>query len=300
MNNKVLVFNIEHPENKFISPVTRNYNILCGVYQFKEDGLATQQWQAICNTPITENTIAVIRELFSSMACGMVKQIPVSVFRDEVKQYGVNFHLPEVLKMFEKKNPDGTIEKLPITIARIHEVMAFRPKTFQGYLIYGMNGERTKIVNPQYRLLRQLKGNRPIALEQWNIRNLFYLYWRLLKDNTLYNFIQEFEVINEKGYGYSNLFAWFASLIKLFTVGLFKTYHHSFVKKSFDKHQIPYTMKPMCGDLHTAYRANKIPITCAMVEKYIFEQPASKIYWRLFYNNTSASATPQSNISTPQ
>ena len=46
-----------------------------------------------------------------------------------------------------------------------------------------------------------------------------------------------------------------------YAINLFRVYHNSFVKKSIDKYNIPYSMKPMCGDLHNMYKTNKIPIS---------------------------------------
>ena len=47
-------------------------------------------------------------------------------------------------------------------------------------------------------------------------------------------------------------------------------------------------MKPMCGDLHTEYLKNKVPISPTMVEKYIFDQPVSKIFWRILNSFSNA------------
>ena len=93
-------------------------------------------------------------------------------------------------------------------------------------------------------------------------------------------FIAEFDETG--GWSYNQLFYWFASVARGYAINLFKVYHNSFVKKTFDKHNIPYSMKPMCGDLHNMYRNNKMPISPTMVEQYIFEQPAGKVFWRLF------------------
>ena len=41
----------------------------------------------------------------------------------------------------------------------------------------------------------------------------------------------------------------------------------------------------MCGDIHTLYKSNQIPITKFIIEKYLLDQTASKLYWRLFENN---------------
>ena len=136
--------------------------------------------------------------------------------------------------------------------------------------------------------LKELKGNKPIVIEQWNMKNLFYLYWRLIKDNKIADFIAEFDAnLNTKTKhtsqnSYMKLFTWFSMLARKFSLDLFRTYHYSFVKKTFNKPDIPYALKPMCGDLHNQYRANKLPISQTMVEQYVFTQPANKIFWRIF------------------
>jgi hypothetical protein len=44
-------------------------------------------------------------------------------------------------------------------------------------------------------------------------------------------------------------------------------------------------LKPLCGDLHKTYMENKTPITQTIVEQYLFDQPVTKIFWRLFEQN---------------
>jgi len=281
MNNKVLVFNIEHPENRIISTQVRNFNTLCGVFEFKSEELAMEQYTTVMNIA-AENTEAV-RNGFQALGNNMITQVHVSTFKKQVLDYGVNLHLPEVIKSFEVKNADGNVETInteDITFNQLVNIVNNRPKEFQGYIIYGMSGERTKIMNNKYKELKILKGNKPIVLEQWNTKNLFYLYWRLMKLQLIPQFIAEFDETG--GWSYNQLFYWFASVARGYAINLFKVYHNSFVKKTFDKHNIPYSMKPMCGDLHNMYRNNKMPISPTMVEQYIFEQPAGKVFWRLF------------------
>lgn len=281
MNNKVLVFNIEHPENRIISTQVRNFNTLCGVFEFKSEELAMEQYNTIMNIAV-ENTEAV-RNGFQTLGTNMITQVHVSTFKKQVLDYGVNLHLPEVIKSFEVKNADGNVETInseDLTFNQLVNIVNNRPKEFQGYIIYGMSGERTKIMNNKYKELKILKGNKPIVLEQWNTKNLFYLYWRLMKLQLIPQFIAEFDETG--GWSYNQLFYWFASVARGYAINLFKVYHNSFVKKTFDKHNIPYSMKPMCGDLHSMYRNNKMPVSPTMVEQYIFEQPAGKVFWRLF------------------
>jgi len=282
MQDKVLVFNIEHPENRIISPQTRNYNTLCAVYQLKSDDLATQQWQTLTYIPLTQ--IDNIRVGFNNFADGMVIQIHGATFKNQIECYNVGFHMPEVVKSFEKKNSETNstdmIAITDITMASLQAMVAIRPKTFQGYIVYGANGERTKISNPQYKMLKQLKGNRPITIDHWNTKNLFYLYWRLVNENMVVEFIREFDIPG--GWSYHQLFSWFANMTRAYSLHLFKCYHHSYVKKDMDRNLIPFSMKPMCGELHKLYMSNKVPISNTMVEQFIFSQPAGKVFWRLF------------------
>lgn len=313
MRDKVLVFNIEHPENRIIAATTRNYNTLCAVYQLKSTSRAKEEWDAILATPLTN--IDDIRVKFEGYAADMVSQIHVATFKIQVDQQStdspvqstdsrvqstdspvqstdsrVNLNMPEMVRSFEKKRADGTPEMVPIAdipLASLGVMVENRPKTFQGYIIYGVNGERTKIVNSKYKMLKKLKGNRPIAIEQWNTKNLFYLYWRLVRENLVVEFIKEFDIPG--GWSYHQLFSWFANLTRAYAFHLFKSYHHSFVKKDMDKSMIPYTMKPLCGELHKQYMQNKVPISNTMVEQFLFQQPAGKIFWRLFagFTNTN-------------
>ena len=81
---------------------------------------------------------------------------------------------------------------------------------------------------------------------------------------------------------YVKLFNWFLNLVRSYSVNLFTVYHNSFVKKTMQKTEIPFSMKPMCGDLHKLYMSNKVPITPPSVELYVFNQSSSKIFWRMF------------------
>jgi len=281
IQDKVLVFNIEHPENRIISNQVRNFNTLCGVFQIKSESQSNEEYATIMNIEFSEENTQLIRDAFIHLGNNMIIQIHVAVFKNQVLEYGVNLHMPEVIKSFV--SPKGeTINTDEISFSNLINIVNTKPKGFQGYIIYGVNGERTKIMNTKYRELKILKGNKPIVLEQWNTKNLFYLYWRLMKLQLIPQFIAEFD--ESGGWSYNQLFYWFANVAHGYAINLFKVYYHSFVKKTFDRNNIPYSMKPMCGDLHNMYKANKVPISQTMVEQYIFEQSAGKVFWRLFSN----------------
>jgi hypothetical protein len=292
INDKVLVFNIEHPENRVISTQLRNFNTLCGVFQVKNENVVQSQYDNIMQINYSIDNEDSIRNAFKELGNDMVIQIQVATFKKQLQQYNVNLHLPEIIKSFETLEADGITKKIikieDLSITQIDEIVQKKPKDFQGYIMYGINGERTKFTNLKYKALRSLKGSKPIVIEKWNTKNLFNLYWRLVKEEKIHEFIKEFDLntgIGELGnhqYMYTKLFNWFLSLVQIYSVNLFKIYHNSFVKKTFQKSQIPFSMKPMCGDLHTEYLKNKVPISPTMVEQYIFKQPVNKIFWRIF------------------
>jgi len=312
INDKVLVFNIEHPENRVISSQIRNFNTLCAVFEFKSDYTAGRQHYQIMKIDCSKliegegdsELEILIREGFNELGKDMVSQIQVSSFKKQVQEYNVNLHLPEIIKSFEKLSDDGKIKTAisiqELSIERLESIVQNKPKDFQGYIIYGINGERTKITNAKYKVLRDLKGNKPIVIEQWNTKNLFYLYWRLVKENTIEQFLAEFDnplgLNGPNTFIYTKLFNWFLSIVKNYAFSLFQRYHYTFVKRTVQKSDIPFSMKPMCGDLHKSYLENRTPISTTMVEKYIFDQPISKIFWRLFLDTNAApnaaNATP--------
>ena len=298
INDKVLVFNIEHPENRVISTHLRNFNTLCAVFQFKNEITTQEQYNKIMEIEYLSDNIDntnSIRSAFEELGNDMITQIQVATFKKQVQDFNVNLHLPEIIKSFEKLEDDGvtktTININELSFNQIDTIVQNKSKDFQGYIIYGLNGERSKFVNLKYKELRSLKGSKPIVIEQWNTKNLFNLYWRLVKEQKIEQFIREFDVntgigeLGDKQYMYTKLFNWFLGLVRIYALNLFKIYHNAFVKKTFQKAQIPFSMKPMCGDLHTEYMKNKVPNSPTMVEEYIFKQPVNKIFWRIFMDN---------------
>lgn len=295
INDKVLVFNIEHPENRVISSHLRNFNTLCAVFQIKSEVVTQEQYEKIMAIEYSSTNEEAIRDAFKDLGTDMVNQIQVASFKKQAQQYNVNLHLPEIIKSFETVEADGitrkTININDLSFNQIETIVQNKPKDFQGYIIYGLNGERSKFVNLKYKELRGLKGNKPIVIEQWNTKNLFNLYWRLVKEEKIEQFIKEFDLntgiggLGNNEFMYTKLFNWFLSLVKIYSTNLFKIYHNAFVKKTFQKALIPFSMKPLCGDLHTEYLKTKVPNSPTMVEQYIFKQSVNKIFWRLFLDN---------------
>ena len=305
MQDIVLVFNIEHPDNHIIASNSRNYNTLCGVFKFKTELQSTIEYELIKNIDTTnleqdfEKVFELIKDSFIQLGTNMITHIPVRDFKQSLvnANLDINLHIVEEINKFENKTIVSTnntlsplcvnitetikiIEIVELSLQELIDIVNNKPKTFQGYIIYGTNGERTKIMNSKYKELKLLKGNKPIVLEQHNTKNLYYLYWRLMKLQLIPKFINEFDETGKLGY--RHLFFWFANITREYSINLFMVYHNSFVKRTFAKYNIPYSMKPLCGDLHNLYKQNKIPISQLMVEQYIFTHTAGKLFWRLF------------------
>ena len=308
IKDTALVFNIEHPENNIISTIKRNTNTLCAVFRFKPETDSQREFSNIISistsntiyTPGDEasekNFINLIYENFKILGTNMITQIQVSNYKKYLSDNNVNinFYLPKVVTKFEKVTTN-TIDKTEVkeqidihslSISQLETLVNTKSKYFHGYIVYGLNGERTKITNKKYKDLCELKGNKPITIDQSNNKNLFYLYFRLLKQKNVSKFLKEFDTVNTGTTTYKQIFMWFYTLIHNYSLNLFKMYHYSFVKKSFNKPDIPYDLKPLCGDLHTLYKSNNTPITNTIVEQYLYELPASKLFWRLFKNTT--------------
>lgn len=298
INDTVLVFNIEHPENKMIAPKCRNFNTLCAVYKLKTHETATNEWTNILQLNVNiseigddsknEETIQLIRNAFSTLGNNMILPINVAIFKDLVAPFGVKFNLPVAVSIFEKTDTDGNKIIVPIeniSFEQLINIVNGKNKYFQGYLIYGINGERTKICNSKYRELRELKGNKPITFEAWNTKNLFYVYWKLMREQKIELFLNEFQTIENCGgnnNSYISLFHWFASCVRFYAQHLYTVYQMAFVHKKINKIDIPFPMKPLCGDLHKAYLESKLPTSITMVEQYLFTQPCGKVFWRIF------------------
>ena len=289
IRDTVLVFNIEHPDNRVISSNLRNCNTLCAVFKFKSEDISKEQYEIIKNIKYSPDNEDSIRQSFKELGTNMINQIQVSNYKQQVKEYNVNLYLPEIIKKFKKTEANETNDIVTTTnyeshsFEEIEAIIENKPSDFQGYIIYGINGERSKFNNKKYKDLLQLKGNKPIVIEQWNTKNLFNLYWRLLKESRINDFINEFDLKSgDNKFMYIKLFNWFLNLVRAYSLNLFTVYHNSFVKKFMQKTDIPFSMKPMCGDLHKFYMSNKVPITPLFVETYIFSQTSSQIFWRIF------------------
>ena len=62
------------------------------------------------------------------------------------------------------KKDKEQIDVNTFSIEQLEYIVDNKSKFFHGYILYGKNGERTKIANKKYKELCELKGNKPITL----------------------------------------------------------------------------------------------------------------------------------------
>ena len=64
---------------------------------------------------------------------------------------------------------------------------------------------------------------------------------------------------------------------------LYECYVKYFIKKSIEKKQIPFQLKPLVYDLHNIYKQGKKKITNEIMNEYIYNMPDKKLCFVLNY-----------------
>ena len=141
-----------------------------------------------------------------------------------------------------------------------------------GVVIYNKNtGERTKIRNPIYEQVRQLRGNQP---------KLQFQYLRLRHEGKVTDFLKYFAE-NKKD------FSEFRDQVHLFTNTLFSNYISCYIKKERPLLVFPEQYRMHMFNLHKKYldelRENKLFITNKIVKKYVNELHPALLMYSLNY-----------------
>ena len=141
-----------------------------------------------------------------------------------------------------------------------------------GVVIYNKKtGERTKIRNPVYEQVRQLRGNQP---------KLQFQYLRLRHEGKVADFLKYFSE-NKKE------FSEFRDQVHLFTNTLFSNYISCYIKKEKPLMEFPEQYRTHMFHLHKKYldelRENKLFITSKIVKKYVNELHPALLMYSLNY-----------------
>lgn len=289
------VFNVEHNENRIINPKPNNCNTLVALYKLVDPSVScgfpsptslitsfmAEDPMVFTSDQVVQQRLGVLAQGLWSYGTSTIHQIPQQNIVEYVKMAlqtpDNEIVLPKCCQFLTNSTAvKADIKKLG------SEFIKGQNKYQPGVMIYDMiTGARCKIRNEEYSKLLDLKGNLPITVNEQNRRNLFKLFWKLRQrqDKSIQVFLKEFD---NENHIYKNIFNWFTQSVHAMTNNLYLEYMAVFVEKVKHAREIPYEFKPLCGELHKAYLANRKPTTPNEVIKFVNGMPYFQVYWRLF------------------
>lgn len=287
-NQFCFVFNVEHEENRIINPTIQNRNTLVAVYHIKPRNIN----QGIIANLMANRDMLLDKTIFMQLRQDCISETAPYLINQMVnKMFGQTINGPELITMVS-----GTKDDI---LASVNNIVSKQGKYDIGVIVKDVySGARFKVRNSKYSELLAIKGHLPMSLNERNNANLFRLWWRLKNDKQIQKFLGLFET-NDKQY--EKLFRSYHEKLVSMTQTLFNVYQSVFVRKEDPALSIEYKFKPMCGDLHTAYKEEQRGRTKGDVVKYVNSRAWYQIYWRLFGlpENTTDTLSEQPDINLP-
>jgi hypothetical protein len=269
----VLVFNVEHKENRFINPEPICRNTLVGAYLLKNSQFMNGQHASSIISALYDKS-PTFGVLFYDLHMNQIEQLDINVVASEVP----GMRVPHVLCQYSGQ----ALKDSPIVDAIFKGLTEYQP----GVMIKATGGLRTKIRNPSYTELIAIKGHKPITVSEKNKRHLFELYWSLRTDSTkMSKFMGLFETPEKT---YTGIFEWYKNCIAGLVKRLHTEYQEVFVHKKRNAPTIPYDLKPLVGELHKGYKVSRQPTTKDTVAALIDSMSWAQVYWRIFGEKTPA------------
>lgn len=280
------VFNIEHQENRIVSPNIINRNVLVAVYKLKDISIN----ENILLNLLRNYTFNNFNEFIKLSQDAVIEINPLQINQILIEKYNMQFFTPQILYQLtiNYTNLNTFIEQIMPSLS-MYDV---------GYMIKdAYSGTHAKVRNPKYKELLDLKGYKPISLNEMNNKNLFRLWWDLRKDiNKLNKFLSVFDIEGDNNINkYKKLFISYHRNVVNLTKSLFDTYQSAFVNKSMRKYDIDYIFKPLCGELHKLYMEKGKGIMMHDTIQFINNCKWYQIYWRIFDLNNYKNNNQQNN-----
>jgi hypothetical protein len=293
-NNTCLVFNINHPENFIVKRNPTLYrNMLIAAYSFRPSDATTRLWT---NYLTALNSDSECESFINSMAANAVITIPLDSIAGQFEMFGVRLSLPRRLDI-------DPADVLPIDPARIGTPDFWINLTTKypnlgelfgndspvGLMVRTNTGYRHTIMIPTYWHLFNLRGNFAVYKNvdtPKNTINLFRLFWHLLKmshfneRDFMKEYLEHFD--DAETHFFSTVFGKFHAHFMTLITRTQNVYYMAFIGHKMDRKDIPYSLKPICGELHKIFQQTKQPTTLDTVRAFYMTQPAGKVFWRLF------------------
>jgi hypothetical protein len=280
----VLVFNVEHVENRIVSPHITNQNTLVAAYRLgdrdKALAIVRDLQQAVFNSAYAD--IGMITQALADVQLRSVTELSALVDTLKKEHTITGIRTPTSLFMF-----NGQDVREGMTKTFIDAMDQYCP----GLMLKDHSGTiRGKIRNPKYSALLEIKGTHPITISQSNNRNLFKLFWSLHQRDLCNDgsatpqFLAAFDSpeSSQTPYAYAGLFNWYASLVSTLSYAIYSEYQSVFVRHNKTSAEIPFALKPPCCDLHKIYLQNRTPTSLLKVSEFVSKMPYFQIYWRIF------------------
>ena len=129
----------------------------------------------------------------------------------------------------------------------------------QGWVLK-YNNERSKIRNPRWKFVKDLRGNSNSIL-----RN----YLELRQNGFMRDYLDFFPEMEEE-------FKGFMEDIHKMTQELFQNYQACFVKKTKKHSEVPFIYKPLCYELHKNYLENQVVVTFKEAKHFMNVMPIAR------------------------
>ena len=241
-------FILQHPENRIVVPFLKTELYLVAVYQINgnKDKKEVTIKSLHLDTIINNNGLIINNDLTTHL--------------------GINYTTIKFPKKIDTNNTSYT------ELIKLYASMNM-PYNNQGIVIYNkLTGERTKIRNPVYEEVKQLRGNQP---------KLQYQYLALRNKGKVSEFLKYYP---ENKKDFSN----FRDQVHLFTNNLFSNYISCFIKKEKPLNQFPEQFRTHMFHLHKKYLNDlkdiKGFITNTVVKKYVNELHPALLMYSLNYS----------------
>ena len=154
------------------------------------------------------------------------------------------------------------------------------PATVMGCVIKNMiTGERTKIRNPKFEYIRELRGNQP---------KLEFHYLELRKNGRLPEFLQIYPEYSSKMYGYQQK-------IHSFTNQLYNKYISCYIKKEGPLHQYPKEYRTHMFNIHRDVYISKLQPNKQSIQKHNVIQYVNDLPERLLMYCLNLKHRPENN-----
>jgi hypothetical protein len=225
-------FVLQHPENRIVVPFINAQLYLVGVYKIKNE-----------NNNVT------------------VDAYDPQEYRNFFEQLGTTVRFPEIYKL-------NTYSQL------ISEYGSMNTSyNILGVVLYNMKtGERSKIRNPVYEQVRNLRGNQP---------KLQYQYLSLRKEGKVKDFLNFYPENKSE-------FSKYRDDVHLFTNTLYLNYVSCYIKKEKPLKEFSQQFRSHMFNLHKIYmdkfREKKEYITNLIVQKYVNELHPSLLMYSLNFS----------------